>query len=115
MDPQTSLSLVAQADKMLRGAALTTKDQSIALMWSGGGADPQKLEKVLRQCFDKCHLVEAKSGRVMPRSAQHADRAKPHKSTSRSVPPYRRRFVKRTYAVEDPPPVEDDEEESDSS
>ena len=49
MDPQTSLSLVAQADKMLRGAALTTKDQRIALMWSGGGADPQKLEKVLRE------------------------------------------------------------------
>ena len=53
MDPQTSLSLVAQADKMLRGAALATKDQRIALMWSGGGADPQKLEKVLRQYFDK--------------------------------------------------------------
>ena len=44
MDPLTSLSPAAQADKMLRGAALTTKDQRVALMWSGGGADPQKLE-----------------------------------------------------------------------
>ena len=64
--PSAVLSAAALADKMLRGAALSTKDHATALMWPRGTSDPVLLEQVLRRCFAKQHPAESKSGRVTP-------------------------------------------------
>jgi hypothetical protein len=102
MDPGTKYSDASLADKMLRGANLSTKDHTNALMWSHGATQPTLLENVLRHCYGKQHMVESKNGRVMPRAREShdKDKGKPRKAM-RPFVPYRRRFAKRAFAVED--------------
>ena len=75
------------------------------------------LEQVLKQCFAKQHLAESKSGRVMPRHGSghdKQDKVRPRKTT-RPFVPYRRRFAKRAFAVDEGSEQDEEPEEAASS